>query len=474
MAGLLDYQFPQPTPMDDPRTVGLLKLATGLLQAGGPSARPVGFGQALGAAGGEAIGAYQAQRQQQQKDQMEQLQTRAALLKLQKEMDMQDFFNSLLKGGAPAASGGMNVSRIGPDGRQVGPMVGGAPTPSAAPSSGLPGGIDPRAAGMAYMLGGQKELAGKILDRTLPDMQVSNGYAYDKNKLPTGFLPGVHTSSSGQTSVTLPDGNGGIRVGAPTGALETYGAYANADAAAKAAYDPMTITPPGGQPVMTTRGKVVSQIGAPGFPRVTPEQQAGRDEERKRLIRDELKANPNDPALRQEASRLGIPLQSEEEKQRTTAQVEVDKARALAQQQKGQGQDNALVILEEINNRLRDKNLVLGNDPASRAAMLGHEWGLQSRATINTTRIRELGNQLTLANGSLGTAVSDADRKTYEAAQGRFAQAKGYEDMLDAVQTMVRIARKYIAKDEQTQNMLRNGKRSVISSGGWSATEVKP
>ena len=65
MAGLLDYQFPQQTALDDPRTAGLLRVATGLLQGSGPSRAPVGFGQLLGAAGNEGMAAFnQAQESQ--------------------------------------------------------------------------------------------------------------------------------------------------------------------------------------------------------------------------------------------------------------------------------------------------------------------------------------------------------------------------------------------------------------------------
>ena len=48
---------------DDPQTIGLLSAASALMQAGGPSRVPVGFGQALGGAIGSGLQGYQGQQQ---------------------------------------------------------------------------------------------------------------------------------------------------------------------------------------------------------------------------------------------------------------------------------------------------------------------------------------------------------------------------------------------------------------------------
>jgi hypothetical protein len=71
--GLLDMNF------DDPQQAGLLGLATGLLNAGGPSLRPTSFGQAIG----QGMQGYMGARQQAQKDQM--LQEQLKMLKLQEQ-----------------------------------------------------------------------------------------------------------------------------------------------------------------------------------------------------------------------------------------------------------------------------------------------------------------------------------------------------------------------------------------------------
>lgn len=51
--GLLDFNF------SDPQTQGLLGLASGLLQAGGPSTRPISMGQAIAMGLGQGLGNYQ-------------------------------------------------------------------------------------------------------------------------------------------------------------------------------------------------------------------------------------------------------------------------------------------------------------------------------------------------------------------------------------------------------------------------------
>lgn len=84
----------------------------------------------------------------------------------------------------------------------------------------------PRDAFMADLaLNAGKNLPEWMFKRMTPDMQVAGGYAFDKNNLQPGFMPGVNTSANGQTSVTMPDGKGGVRVSAPAGALDTFAQY---------------------------------------------------------------------------------------------------------------------------------------------------------------------------------------------------------------------------------------------------------
>lgn len=84
-----------------------------------------------------------------------------------------------------------------------------------------------------YRANGGKGIADMLYKRGTPDMTVSNGYIFDKNKQGAGFLPSLSTSQSGQTSMTRIGPDGLPVVSAPQGALDVYGAYKTADAGLK-------------------------------------------------------------------------------------------------------------------------------------------------------------------------------------------------------------------------------------------------
>jgi len=76
---------------------------------------------------------------------------------------------------------------------------------------------------------------------------------------------------------------------------------------------------------------------------------------------------------------------------------------------------------------------------------------------------------LVLARGSLGAGVSSADAVRYDAAAGRFADPKSYDDMVDAVKTMREIAGTYLKQSDEARSVLETGRKSAVSPGGWSA-----
>lgn len=428
--GLLNFE--------DPQSAGMMGLAQGLLAASGPSAMPVSMGQAIASGIGSSQAAYKSAMEEKRMNLQQKMLEAQLKMATQKDQMLQD----LLKG----------------DGVTTGQLPAGQIQPSSALSvsgqSSLYG--VPRQAMVADIaLNGGKNVGEWMFKRGVPNMQVHGGVALDMNSVNPGFLPQVNVSQNGQASVITPNPGGGVSVSAPNGALDVYKGYQNAEQSAKAAFDPVTYTPPGGQPTLTTRANVVGAMA----PSISSQDQAAIDAFNKA-------GRPNTPWS---MSVGGLPVQSAEEAARTTAAVQVDSERAKRQAEKGQGQENLMIPLTEIGNRLRNPEYVLGNTPADRAKMLGHEYGMQSRASINTARIRELANQLTLANGSLGAGVSNADRDAYEKAQGRLTEAKSHADMVDAVDTMKRIASKYQERDVQVQQELRTGKRSSVSSGGWSA-----
>lgn len=54
-----------------------------------------------------------------------------------------------------------------------------------------------------------------------PDMQVSNGFAYDKNRLPPGFMPQLNISQNGTSALVMPGADGLPTISMPRGAALT-------------------------------------------------------------------------------------------------------------------------------------------------------------------------------------------------------------------------------------------------------------
>lgn len=81
-----------------------------------------------------------------------------------------------------------------------------------------------------YYSNGGKGIAEMIYKRATPDMQVSNGYAYDKNKLGAGYLPQLNISSNGQATQVQIGPDGQPVVSAPRGAVDAFSAYQGAQA----------------------------------------------------------------------------------------------------------------------------------------------------------------------------------------------------------------------------------------------------
>ena len=106
---------------------------------------------------------------------------------------------------------------------------------------------------------GGKGIAEMVNKRGTPDMQVSGNYAYDKNKLQSGFMPSLNISTTGQASLVTPNADGSsASISAPQGALDTYRSYKDADAGKK----PMKVyNPATGREEYTTEKAVVDAAG---------------------------------------------------------------------------------------------------------------------------------------------------------------------------------------------------------------------
>jgi hypothetical protein len=109
---------------------------------------------------------------------------------------------------------------------------------------------------MDYLKNGGKGISELISKAATPKWENINGNLVNTNApgFQGGFQPGFTTSANGQVTAWQPDGRGGLVVGAPAGALDTYRAYQNASADVKPIkiYNPAT-----GREEYTSEGAVV-------------------------------------------------------------------------------------------------------------------------------------------------------------------------------------------------------------------------
>lgn len=148
-----------------------------------------------------------------------------------------------------------------------------------------------------------------------PDMQVSNGYAYDRRALQPGFMPGYSVSQNGQAQLTTIGANGLPQISAPPGALDTYRAYRNADAGIASQNELVQIAAPDGSmryvpKSMVLGGAQPSAMPAPGgVPSARPVSMPS-DSDRFAILSQELQSAQNEgrtgdvAALQREIARL--------------------------------------------------------------------------------------------------------------------------------------------------------------------------
>ncbi|ABX34598.1 hypothetical protein Daci_1958 [Delftia acidovorans SPH-1] len=151
-------------------------------------------------------------------------------------------------------------------------FVGAAGASGAAPGAGMPAaggggqggggilelarslGIPEQAIQADMAFNGGKGIAAMIEKNGGRDMQVTNGYAYDKNRVGAGFMPSLSTSQDGKTSMVRIGPDGLPVVSAPQGALETFNNYQGV----QASYKPIKIyNPETGRDEYTSEGAVV-------------------------------------------------------------------------------------------------------------------------------------------------------------------------------------------------------------------------
>lgn len=138
--------------------------------------------------------------------------TAAAQAKL--DFDNQ-LFGSLMGGGRPQGAG-FAPGSVAQDGSRPNPATGGGFIASLTPDQ------------LAALKIRGHDLT-NVWEQTRPDMQVSNGYAYDKRNLGAGFMPSLQTTADGKSTMTQIGPDGLPVVSDPRGAVDTYGAYKRVD-----------------------------------------------------------------------------------------------------------------------------------------------------------------------------------------------------------------------------------------------------
>lgn len=257
MAGLLDF-----LQTDDAR------LGIGLLAAGGPSTVPMSVGQRVaGALQGMDADKQNKLRLSLMQSQVDENVSQRALQqqKLALAQRQQAWDEQFMGGGAPAAGampGGMPQAGAAPVGPGGAAPTGGFNAQAISQRYGVPY----EAVVSDFRFNGGKKIAELIAERSKPNWMNVNGNLVNTNEqgFQGGVQGGVAAGNDGRVTQWQPDGKGGLVVGAPRGALETYGAYQGISNRSSADFTPQEVIGPDGRKVVMPRSQVLQ-------PRATPQ-----------------------------------------------------------------------------------------------------------------------------------------------------------------------------------------------------------
>lgn len=262
------------TSWNDPKTTGILSAAAGLMQAGGPNARPVSLGQAIGHGMMAGLQGYQGAKQQFDKDQMQKLQMDMMKQKADREQKLKDMiFNRLGFGTQTGAAAPQSMPQ--PPG-----LLGQAPDSSMAPSmSGAPSAsqqmppspaiAQPRQGGGAFPFS-VNDIAALSVMGVPGSKELFDIYKYSNDGIKREAGNYYVNQMTGQTTYMprVPEGatitQDGRIIGLP-GAAQTNAAYKGAETAAtegaKAGLDFVTIPMPDGSTRTVRRDQAASVLG---------------------------------------------------------------------------------------------------------------------------------------------------------------------------------------------------------------------
>lgn len=321
---------------EDPRQQALLGLSTGLLQAAGPSARPVSLGQALGGGMQNAMQMYQAAKQAKEVEDYKNQQI--ALMKLKEMRDQAEFDNrnkwiNALTGNNTAPSAAkpayqFDQYQTGEDSQETMRAKGDALVSSAqnqTPRQLGVGGLNLNTilSGAAMNMPGVKEALDIYKYQNEPQKLEAGSTYRDRITGQERYMPKLDTGAAIDAQ-----GNYINMPGYVNSVSQLEGAKAGAIESAKARNNLVTITPRGENPTMLTQAQLLDMVGggqpqqpAPAMPRqnaATPQNWKGinnqyatgagdRQSEQLRILQDELRTetNPeNRAALNREIMRV--------------------------------------------------------------------------------------------------------------------------------------------------------------------------
>lgn len=453
---------------------GLLKFAAspagqgllGAVFAGLAGARRGAPMNSLGAAGLGGLLSYNNAQEGQIKQQLQ----KAQLDQVKRRNQMID---SLLNPGAAAVPAALaQGAQVGdqpggfdgngtytPPVKNVGPTVTNLPRLQQVQSGPVSGGgtygIPRDAIAMDLALNDGKSVSDWMFKRGTPDIQVSNGYAYDKNRVQPGFLPQSNVSQNGQATVTTIGPDGLPRVSAPAGALQAYAQYRNADEAAKAGYDVQKVWNPDTQRYeFMSRSRVIQNsqadqsTSAPRF-NVTGNPAAFRQQ----LVRsgDKNAVNAFDAQYggRVPSGISAEPSIAEQNSAKGSEKYTVDVAGDTAAQRKaimeaGMTAPDRIAKIQQIGTLLSNVDGGTLTPQGTQLASAANSWGLKIDKNLpNKEAASSLGNELALSlrstagGGGMPGALSDSDRQFLVSMTPNMSQSKQGRDML--IQSMTAV-----------------------------------
>jgi hypothetical protein len=463
MAGLLGDGW------EDPRSAAMMALSGGLLR-GDFGGGLLGANAAYGNSQNDAMKRQFLQAQMAEAQaQAEQRKQQTMLAQRQQEMQNQFLYG----GGSPMGGSGGSASPQGAG------MAGGAPGGAGgvlALSQRL--GIPPEAIQADVVFNGGKKISELLAKHGARDMQVSNGYAYDRNQLGAGFMPQMNVSNDGKSTMVRIGPDGLPVVQAPRGALDTYAGYQNVQEGTRANYDVMPVTPAGQPPQMTTRGALATNPQVQG--RITPAMQAARDVDRGAILQQELtkaktqlqaalsvgdmsaaaRAQADIASLNREiggrSASVGMPLQSPEEALRATKGVEADTARNTAVAGDAQKSKDTLSNIARARELLKQGPTSSGiGSVVDSALSLG---GVSTKGADVAAQLDTLSGWMVANVPRMEGPQSNFDVQNYKTMAGLVGdRTKPLSQRLAALQTLEDLQQKYAAL---------NGGGNAVNSGG--------